>query len=183
MQRGEVDRRRRLNGLHAADQGALDVDPIAVIVEAFVRPDPTDDLHRLADAREGPIEGDAVEALDRAGPARAEADHHASAGELVDGAEVHRERGGCAGEDVDDRGGQADAAGFAGEQRQAGEGVVAVALDHGDGVDPDLVGEAGAIEEGLDNVGVPREVDGESGHWGFSAVVVGGWGGWRRGSA
>ena len=80
---------------------------------------------------------------------------------------------------------------FAGEQRQSGEGVVAVALDHGDCVDADLVGKPGAIEEGLDerrgSTGGSRKV----GAWEvLSRLVGGGWqwlavvgGGWRRGSA
>src|SRR4029077_12765779 len=96
------------------------------------------------------IELDAVEMFDHLRAAGAEADDHAAVAELVQRAEMLRERGRRARVDVDDRSRELSLARVLGKQRQQRKGVAAPRLGDPDRMDSRLVGNLRAFDYRLE---------------------------------
>ena len=126
---------------HLEPEGTVVDELRAGLVELASREQRADDADDVAHLRERLLELAAVEALDDARAARADAEDEATLADLVERGRRHRERARGAAAHVDDAGAELDALGVdrhLGEQR---DGVVAPRLGEPEGVVAELVGE------------------------------------------
>jgi hypothetical protein len=128
VERRQVDRDVGARRGEAQLEAAVQLEELAVVLQRLVAHQGIEDFDHLTHPRQGGLELDAVKMLDDLDAAGAESGDHAATGDLVESGEVLRQGGRGARVDIDDAGGQADALGAIGGQRQQGEAVASPGL-------------------------------------------------------
>ena len=159
-ERGHEDRDRGALGLVEQLEGLAEAGALAlgereledaVVDERLAAQPAAEDVDDLAGAAQRLVVGDAVEALDDLRAGRAEADHGAAAGHVVEAGRGLEQGAGGAGVDVEDAGADLDRLGPRGEVAHQRGGVEAVRLRHPDRVQPGLL-QPGHLVGGLPRV-------------------------------
>ena len=156
---GDPDGHVLAHGLVAEQaESALKGVDVALVLEALAAEQHLDDLGVLADAAQGPVEFDAVEAFDDEVAGGAESADHASPGDGFEGGELLGDRSGGAGEGIEDAGADLQLLGVGGDHGEPGQDGVSPGFAGGDHFVAEVFGDLDLLE-GVSPVGVESGQD------------------------